>query len=89
MLEVYNEWCGPCRAINNTCKRLYFDHGDKGLKFYTTPAGALPATTAFKGKCKPVFLFYRNGEELADQRLEGVDTPAFVNAVLKRLEGTA
>ena len=29
VLEVYSDGFGPCKAINSTCKRLYFDLGDK------------------------------------------------------------
>lgn len=35
VVEVYQGWCGPCKAINSTFKRLYFDLSDRPLKFYT------------------------------------------------------
>ena len=35
VIELYQTWCGPCKAIQSTFKRVYFDAGDKPLKFYT------------------------------------------------------
>lgn len=35
VIECYQNWCGPCKAITSTFKKLYFDLGDKPLKFYT------------------------------------------------------
>ena len=35
VVECYQDWCGPCKAIFNTFKRLYFELGDRPLKFYT------------------------------------------------------
>lgn len=44
VVECYQGWCGPCKAIQGTFKRIYFDAGDKPLKFFTvspTERGAL------------------------------------------------
>ena len=35
VIEVYQDWCGPCKAITGTFRRLCFDLGDRPLKFYT------------------------------------------------------
>lgn len=35
VVECYQSWCGPCKAIQSTFKRLYFDLSDRPLKFYT------------------------------------------------------
>jgi thiol-disulfide isomerase/thioredoxin len=86
VLEVYSEWCGPCKAINATCKRLYFDHGDRGLKFYTTRSGLLDFTRQYKGKCEPVFMFFKDKLELKDLRLEGVNCPKLTSTIMEQLE---
>lgn len=35
VVELYQGWSGPCKAIASTFKRLYFDFSDRPLKFYT------------------------------------------------------
>lgn len=35
MIEVYSSWAGPCKAIQSTLKRIYFDAGDRPLKMFT------------------------------------------------------
>eukprot|EP00955_Chlamydomonas_euryale_P116564 366426-Chlamydomonas_euryale.AAC.28 len=81
VVELYQPWAGPCKAILNTFKRIYFDAGDKPLKFFTVcgmGAAARPHVgrevdveavgepfTEYKGKCQPVFLFYKVGMALS------------------------
>ncbi|PNH05552.1 Dynein light chain, flagellar outer arm [Tetrabaena socialis] len=35
VIEVYQPWCGPSKAVQSTFKRLYFDLNDRPLKFYS------------------------------------------------------
>lgn len=35
VVEVYQSWCGPCKAVQSTFKRLYFEFTDRPLKFYS------------------------------------------------------
>lgn len=35
IVELYSTWCGPAKAIQSTFKRIFFDAGDKPMKFYT------------------------------------------------------
>lgn len=35
IVELYPDWCGPCKAIQSTFRRIYFDAGDRPLKFFT------------------------------------------------------
>lgn len=86
VLEVYNSWCGPCKPCKELCKRLYFDNADKGLKFYTMESTVLGKTTQYTGKphsgsCKPVYVFYKDGAEVEDKRIEGVNYPELVDNV--------
>jgi thioredoxin 1 len=86
VLEVYSDWCGPCRCINATCKRLFFDLGDRGLKFFTVQSGILDSTKLYVGKCEPVLLFYLNGEQLHDLTLVGVDVPVLIKSIMAKLD---
>lgn len=39
VVELYADWAGPCKAVRETFKKLYYEHGDGGsglpLKFFT------------------------------------------------------
>ena len=64
---------------------MFFDYADKGLKFYTCEADTLSRTKEFKGSCKPTFLFYKDGAELTDLKILGVNYPQMVQTVTKIL----
>ena len=32
VIDCYRQWCGPCKAVVSTFKRIYFDLGDRPLK---------------------------------------------------------
>jgi thiol-disulfide isomerase/thioredoxin len=85
VLEVYSDWCGPSKAINATLKRLYFEHGDRGLKFYTVPSGLLDVTKLHEGKCEPAFMFFRNGQELKGVKIEGINAPKLTTSIIEKL----
>jgi thioredoxin 1 len=88
VLEVHDAWCGPCKAIKETCKRLFFENGDKGLKFYTVRSGTLQVTKKYAGKCEPVFMFFRDGKELTDARIQGVNAPLLVSTIMQSMPQT-
>ena len=35
VVEVYQDWCGPCKAVITSLKRQFFELGERPLKFYT------------------------------------------------------
>lgn len=67
---------------------MYFEHGDRGLKFYTVQSGILDCTTPYKGKCEPVFLFFFNGQQLTDCKVQGIDTPKLTLSIMTKLDET-
>ena len=38
VVEVYQDWCGPCKAVVNTLKKQFFELGERPLKFYMASA---------------------------------------------------
>ena len=48
VVELYPGWCGPSKAIQSTFRRIYFDAGDRPLKFFTV-GGARQALSTYKG----------------------------------------
>ncbi|KAK9817517.1 hypothetical protein WJX74_004575 [Apatococcus lobatus] len=64
VIEVYQDWCGPCKAIAGTFRRLCFDLGDRPLKFFTANSSKIKVLKEFEGKCEPTFLFYKDGKRV-------------------------
>ncbi|GLC33138.1 hypothetical protein PLESTB_000366400 [Pleodorina starrii] len=81
VIEVFQSWCGPCKAVQSTFKRLYFDLNDRPLKFYSVSAERLPMLREYVGKCIPVFLFYKDGKQL--ELVVGVQAPALNRFVME------
>mmetsp|Transcript_38366 Transcript_38366/g.97151 ORF Transcript_38366/g.97151 Transcript_38366/m.97151 type:complete len:112 (+) Transcript_38366:177-512(+) len=84
VVEMYQEWSGPCKAIQSTFKRIYFDNSDAPLKFYTACVGKIPGLEQYKGSSEPVFCFYKDGAELG--KITGVKAPELQKKILSLLE---
>lgn len=84
VVELYQSWCGPCKAIVSTFKRLYFDNGDRALKFYTLNVDKVNDFKTYSGNCVPVFQFYTNGKKIDE--IVGVKAPELTKAVLSLSE---
>uniref|UniRef100_A0A4W3GQ02 Nucleoside diphosphate kinase-like domain-containing protein n=1 Tax=Callorhinchus milii TaxID=7868 RepID=A0A4W3GQ02_CALMI len=84
VLDVYQGWCGPCKAIVSLFKRLKLDIGDELLHFYTVEASRLPLLKGFEGKCEPVFLFVMGGK-IVDS-VKGVNPPLLNKQILEMVE---
>ena len=58
VIDVHQKWCGPCKAIQSTFKRIFFDYGDKPMKFFTADATQIDALAGLVGSAEPAFVFY-------------------------------
>lgn len=45
VVELYQSWCGPSKAVQGTLKRIYFDLTDRPLKFFTVRCVELVLTS--------------------------------------------
>ncbi|KAL3131439.1 hypothetical protein ABBQ38_007751 [Trebouxia sp. C0009 RCD-2024] len=91
VLEVYSEWCGPCKSVLPTFKRIKLDKDDETtLQFLTVSAEScdlLEPAKAHRGKSEPLFLLYRNGN--LKHKIQGADTPMLSSQVLQLTPMTA
>uniref|UniRef100_A0A061SHR5 Flagellar outer arm dynein 14 kDa light chain lc5 n=1 Tax=Tetraselmis sp. GSL018 TaxID=582737 RepID=A0A061SHR5_9CHLO len=87
VVELYQEWSGPCKAVQSTFKRIYFEMSDSPLKFYTACVNKVSSLAQYEGSCEPLFLFYKDGQEL--QRVQGVKVPDLSRAIMQLLQETA
>mmetsp|Transcript_37651 Transcript_37651/g.83828 ORF Transcript_37651/g.83828 Transcript_37651/m.83828 type:complete len:108 (+) Transcript_37651:146-469(+) len=79
VVECYQSWCGPCKAIQTTFKRIYFDAGDRPLKFFTVNVDKVPGFEEYRGHCQPCFLFYKDGQVL--EKVVGVQAGAMTRLI--------
>ncbi|XP_009462776.1 PREDICTED: thioredoxin domain-containing protein 3 [Nipponia nippon] len=74
VIDVYQAWCGPCKAAVNLFRKLKNEFGeDDVLHFAVAEADSIPTLQPFRNKCEPVFLFCVNGKIIAIVR--GVNGP--------------
>ncbi|KAJ0070416.1 hypothetical protein NL108_007707, partial [Boleophthalmus pectinirostris] len=62
VVDVYQQWCGPCRAVISLLRKIKNELGDELLHFaavsLSTKADSIEALGRYRGKCEPTFLFY-------------------------------
>ncbi|KAM6142942.1 thioredoxin domain-containing protein 3 [Phoenicopterus ruber ruber] len=74
VIDVYQAWCGPCKAVLNLFRKLKNEFGeDDVLHFAVAEADNIPTLKPFRNRCEPVFLFCVNGKIIAIVR--GVNAP--------------
>ncbi|XP_029865578.1 thioredoxin domain-containing protein 3 [Aquila chrysaetos chrysaetos] len=74
VIDVYQAWCGPCKAVVNLFRKLKNEFGeDDVLHFGVAEADSIPTLQPFRNKCEPVFLFCVNGKIITIVR--GVNAP--------------
>uniref|UniRef100_A0A672V3I7 NME/NM23 family member 8 n=1 Tax=Strigops habroptila TaxID=2489341 RepID=A0A672V3I7_STRHB len=74
VIDVYQAWCGPCKAVLNLFRKLKNEFSeDDVLHFAVAEADNILALQSFKNKCEPVFLFCVNGKIIS--LVKGVNAP--------------
>lgn len=59
VVELYQQWCGPTKAVITTFKRFLLDNPAADVKFYTVCVNKVPALSRFEGKSEPAFIFIK------------------------------
>ncbi|NXI70729.1 TXND3 protein, partial [Anseranas semipalmata] len=74
VIDVYQAWCGPCKAVVNLFRKLKNEFSeDDVLHFAVAEADSIETLQPFRNKCEPVFLFCVNGKIIAIVR--GANAP--------------
>ena len=58
VVDCHQGWCGPCKAITNTLRRIFFEFGERPLKMYTANVDEVKCLEKYRGSCQPVFMLY-------------------------------
>ncbi|KAJ8004399.1 hypothetical protein DPEC_G00135310 [Dallia pectoralis] len=83
VVDVYQQWCGPCRAVVSLLRKIKNELGDDLLHFATAEADRIDALEKYRGKCEPTFLFFAGGEMVSV--LRGANAPLLQRMVLEEL----
>ncbi|XP_019945746.2 thioredoxin domain-containing protein 6 [Paralichthys olivaceus] len=83
VVDVNQQWCGPCRAVVSLLRKIKNELGDDLLHFATAEADSIDALERYRGKCEPTFLFYGGGELVAV--LRGANAPLLQKMIVEEL----
>ncbi|XP_041374401.1 thioredoxin domain-containing protein 3 homolog isoform X22 [Gigantopelta aegis] len=84
VIDVYQEWCGPCNALVANFRRLKNEIGDDLLHFAIAKADTIEALDKYRGRCEPCFLFYAGGVLVAV--IHGARTPEIQRTITEQLQ---
>ncbi|XP_058379073.1 thioredoxin domain-containing protein 3 [Diceros bicornis minor] len=74
VIDVYQAWCGPCKAMQTLFRKLKNElNEDEILHFVVAEADSIVTLQPFRDKCEPVFLFSVNGKIVA--MIKGANAP--------------
>ncbi|NWW06906.1 TXND3 protein, partial [Oreocharis arfaki] len=85
VIDVYQAWCGPCKAVLNLFRKLRNEFSeDNVLHFAVAEADGIESLKSFRKSCEPVFLFSVHGKILA--RVKGVNAPLITKTVTELVQ---
>lgn len=80
IVDVYQNWTGPCKSICTTLKRIKLENGSTILKFATACVDDIQALEAYRNQPpEPTFLFYASG--ILVDICHGCDVPLLVKKI--------
>jgi len=80
VVDVYAAWCGPCKAVLNTFKKIKNENGDDLLNFATAESDSIDFLADYRGRSQPTFLFYGDGELV--NAIHGCNGPLLIKSIL-------
>ncbi|XP_078085275.1 thioredoxin domain-containing protein 6-like [Mustelus asterias] len=84
VLDIYQAWCGPCKAVISLFRKIKNELGDDRLHFAVAEADLIDTLQKYRGKCEPTFLFYGGGQLVAVVR--GANAPLLQKCILEQLD---
>lgn len=83
VIDVYSQWCGPCKAVYSLLRKRKTESADDLLLMYTANADKVEALSDYKGTSEPQFLFY-GGDVLVDM-VKGANGPLLDQVIIEAL----
>nr|XP_027237300.1 thioredoxin domain-containing protein 6-like [Penaeus vannamei] len=85
VVDVYQEWAGPCSSMTGHLRRIKLELGDEFLTLAMAKADNISVLEKFRGKAEPTWLFLGCGKPLGV--IHGADGPnllATIRVLLKK-----
>jgi len=83
VVDVYQEWCGPCDAMVSNFRRLKNELGDDLLHFANAKADNIETLDKYRGSCEPCFLFFAGGVLVS--YIHGANAPLILRTLTEQL----
>ncbi|XP_077997128.1 thioredoxin domain-containing protein 6-like isoform X3 [Glandiceps talaboti] len=83
VVDVYQKWCGPCKAVVSLFKRIKNEIGDDLLHYAVAEADSIESLEKYRGKCEPCFLFFGQGQLISVVR--GAKAPILLTTITDQL----
>ncbi|XP_072034017.1 thioredoxin domain-containing protein 3 homolog isoform X3 [Amphiura filiformis] len=83
VVDIYQKWCGPCKAVVSLFRRLKNEVGDDLLKFAVAECDGIEALEKYRGHCEPCFLFFSGGQLV--EVVRGARGPVLAKAIAEQL----
>ncbi|XP_026711299.1 thioredoxin domain-containing protein 6 isoform X2 [Athene cunicularia] len=83
VVDAFQAWCGPCKAVVDLFRKIRNEIGSHLLHFAVAEVDSIDGLEEYRGRCEPVFLFYAGGELVAVVR--GVNAPVLQRTILEQL----
>jgi len=61
VVDVYQDWCGPCKPVQTVFKKIKVELGQGVVRFATVDCEKVQQLESFVGDCEPVFLLFGGG----------------------------
>ncbi|NWI19157.1 TXND3 protein, partial [Crypturellus soui] len=85
VIDVYQAWCGPCKAVVNLFRKLKNEFSeDDLLHFAVAEADSIVTLKPFRNQCEPVFLFCVNGKIISI--VKGANAPLLNKKITELVE---
>uniref|UniRef100_A0A8D0E0W9 Nucleoside diphosphate kinase-like domain-containing protein n=1 Tax=Salvator merianae TaxID=96440 RepID=A0A8D0E0W9_SALMN len=85
VVDVYQAWCGPCKAVVNLFRKLKNEYGeDDLLHFAVAEVNNIVSLLPFKDKCEPAFIFCVDGK--MTDIVRGANGPLLTKKVIQMVE---
>jgi len=83
VVDVYQEWCGPCQALQGNFRKLKNELGDPLLQYAIAKADTIDALEQYRGRCEPTFLLFAGG--ILVSFVHGANAPLVLRSITEQL----
>ncbi|XP_020893204.1 thioredoxin domain-containing protein 3 homolog isoform X2 [Exaiptasia diaphana] len=84
VVDAFSAWCGPCKAIISSFKRLKNEIGDDLLHFAVAETDTIDSLEKYRMRSQPTFLFYAGG--ILVNVVRGCHCPLLLKTIRQELE---